>query len=373
MNLISGSPAGQNFIPTCLDDGGLTNKCVRNCRNEVLPNVRFAVRIRDPRFTSVALLTELSYDREGTMIEDRIKQVKMQQQIVLLKGREEHLYFRDELESLDSQTDANRKNIWRNVEGYAKRSCRILCQKIQDALPPELRHMIYSYLHDTTTVAVNDWPSFRDKRSLAVPTPYFTRYPGSRHDGLACAHYWNTEYVGEEVVRELAKKFYANTCFDFRTNFHLIPRVLKEDRWNLGLIPGSRICHVKMDLLDRWFLPKLLPEDTKSADNLLLFKPSTRFVLYINDMYNSFLQEEEDIESYICRFEVLFPFVRRLEKAGYRLTFRVLKSYLNERSEPTELISDSIEDLANAHFKVSLQRLRVLMNHFANRWIFSER
>jgi hypothetical protein len=270
------------------------------------------------------------------------------------------------LESLDIQTDANRKNIWRNVEGYAMRSCRILCQQIQDALPPELRQMIYSYLHDTTTVAVNDWPSFADKRSLAEPIPYFTRYPGSQHDGLACAHYWNTEYVGKEVVQELAKRFYANTCFDLRTNFHLIPRLLKEDRWNLGLVPGSRICHVKMDLLDRWFLPKLLPEDTKSADNLLLFKPSTRFFLDINDVYNSFFQEEENIESYIRRFEVVFPFVRRLEKAGYRLTFRVFELYLYEHSDSPELISDSIEDLADAHFKVSLQQLRVLMNHLAN-------
>jgi hypothetical protein len=300
------------------------------------------------------------------MIEDRIKQIKKQQHIVLPKEHVENFYFREELESLDTQVDANSKNIWRNVEGYAKCSCRMLCQQIQNALPPELRQMIYSYLHDAATVAVNDWPSFPDKRSLAVPIPYFTHYPGSQHDGLGSAHYWNTEYVGKEVVQELAKLFYANTYFDFTNNFHLIPRVLKEDRWNLGLVPGSRICHVRMDLFDHWWVPKLPPKDTKSADNLLLFKPSTRFVFDIQDTYNSFFEDEEDISSYIRHFEVLFPFVRRLEKAGYRLTFRVLEPYLDEDCDSIELIWDSVEGLADDHFKVSLRRLRTLINQFTN-------
>jgi hypothetical protein len=296
------------------------------------------------------------------MIEKRIKQIKTQRRIIMSSERTKHRYLWVELEELDIRVIVNKKNFWRNVDGYAKCSCRILCQQIQDTLPLELRQMIYSYLNDVRTVAVNDWPSFRDKRSLVQPIPYFTSYPASPYDGLATAHYWNHEYVGEEVVQELAKDFYANTYFDFRDNLHLIPRTLKEDRWGLGIIPGSRICHVKMDLFGRTGIQIPRTADTKSVDNLLMFKPSTRFIINVNNSYKAFLGAEENSTSYIRHFEMRFPFVRRLENAGYRLTLRPDMSNYKSWDVPVisrEMVADSIKGLVDLQLKGSLTGLPI--------------
>jgi hypothetical protein len=296
-------------------------------------------------------------------MQDRLKQIKKQQQIILPIERAEHRYLWDEWESLDIQTNANKKNFWRNIEGYAKCSCRILCQQIQDALPPELRQIIYSYLNDVTTVAVNDWPGFCDKRSLAKPIPYFTSYPASRHDGVGTAHYWNPEYVGKEVVEELAKDFYSNTYFDFKDHFYLIPRALKEDRWGLGIMPGSRICHVKMDLFGQTGVQRPRSTDIKSVDNLLMFKPSTKFIISINNTYKVFQGAEQNSTSYIRHFEMRFPFVRRLEHAGYRLTLRVDPpkcQYWDIPVIPCGLTSNSIEGIVDLQLKASLVGLPIL-------------
>ena len=290
-------------------------------------------------------------------MQDRVKQIKKQQGVILPTEHAEHRYLWDELESLEVQRNANKKNFWRNAEGYAKCSCRILCQQIQDALPPELRQIVYSHLNDVNTVAVNDWPAFCDKRSLAKPIPYFTSCPASQHDGVGTAHYWNPDYVGKEVAQELAKDFYSNTYFDFKDHFYLIPRTLKEDRWGLGIIPGSRICHVKMDLFGQTGIQRPRSTDTKSADNLLLFKPSTKFIININNSYEVFRGAEQSSTSYIRHFEMRFPFVRRLENAGYRLTLRAdtpNHTCWDDLVIRSDFTSNSIEGFVDLQLKASL-------------------
>jgi hypothetical protein len=87
-----------------------------------------------------------------------------------------------------------------DLETYATESCLELCAKLYSVLPRELRDKVYAYVYIDKSIYVNsDW----GKRSYF--TPDATDLDWDEIDPWSEAHYWKTEYVGNDILRETAE------------------------------------------------------------------------------------------------------------------------------------------------------------------------
>lgn len=215
--------------------------------------------------------------------------------------------------------------------------------------------MVYLYLDDTSrVVAVDDWPNFADARAHTAPFPYFSSNPTSQYDRMGSKHYWNPEYVGQDVVRELADGFYSNSFFDFGDNFHLIDRLLKEDIWHLGLNPGSRISNVRIRLYHYSGSKRISPTDSESVKKLMAFKQGTQFYIEANLPYQFFNGVQMINASYMQHFESNSPFIQQLKDAGYRVALRFkMGPYTDINTKPLPgVLSSSLEEILDEFLEV---------------------
>lgn len=122
------------------------------------------------------------------------------------------------------------------ITSYVQEPCKQLCATILETLPRELRDMIYDNLHAHDTIYVG--PEYMRKSVQPCETD-------------RGAHYWDAEYVGQEMQRELVESWYRTTLFYFydkANNAEVVTQFLDTDRWALDVKPRSVICRVRFDL-----------------------------------------------------------------------------------------------------------------------------
>lgn len=122
------------------------------------------------------------------------------------------------------------------LEPSAKSECRRLCDGILNGLPREIRDLVYDHVHAHDTIYVG---------------PEYMRGTIEPCESDRGAHYWNLEYVGESMKRELVESWYRNTLFYFydkKNNAQVAKDFLVTDRWGLGIQPRNFIRNVRFEL-----------------------------------------------------------------------------------------------------------------------------
>ncbi|KAF2849508.1 hypothetical protein T440DRAFT_499712 [Plenodomus tracheiphilus IPT5] len=135
-----------------------------------------------------------------------------------------------------AENESRNAELRKMIAPQAQKSCHSLCDRVYFDLPREIRDNIYSFLHSHDTIYVG--PEYFGQ----------TKQPCESDRG---AHYWDVEFVGEEIQRELIESWYRTTLFYFydrRHNTEVVAQFLDTDRWNLGIKPRYFICKTRFEL-----------------------------------------------------------------------------------------------------------------------------
>lgn len=142
----------------------------------------------------------------------------------------------ERLAKLITENESRTAELCRMVAPHAKKSCRSLCDRIYYDLPREMRDNIYGFLHGHETIYVG--PEYFGQTKQPCETD-------------RDAHYWDLEFVGEDIQREIIESWYRTTLFYFYDKHHnheVITRFLDTDRWQLGIKPRHFICKTRFEL-----------------------------------------------------------------------------------------------------------------------------
>jgi hypothetical protein len=132
----------------------------------------------------------------------------------------------------------------KSLEAYAKASCRQLCDEVYSRFPREVRDMIYGYVNTTADMRIDLNAGWGGKYS------YFESVSEAQwHDSIKDPqHWWETDFVGENLRRELSEYYYRSNCFLFSDKFELLPRFRVTDQWKLGFVPADVIANVGVSI-----------------------------------------------------------------------------------------------------------------------------
>jgi hypothetical protein len=136
---------------------------------------------------------------------------------------------------------------------YAKLDCQMLCDKIYETFPREVRDIIYVHIHTKQQGSINvvymvdqgAWddpkhPAFNQSKSEAH---WRTGRPGDYEN-----HLWSTNFLGNRVLEELLEWYYRATTFQFGKNWAFIPEFRSTDQWKLGHVPADFVTNVEVTL-----------------------------------------------------------------------------------------------------------------------------
>lgn len=124
---------------------------------------------------------------------------------------------------------------------YARASCRELCEAVYDTFAREVRDIIYGHLNDQSKARITSGPdSWSGQGSYFVSTSEadFRQYQ-DRDSNPSRKHWWDVEFVGAYMRRELSEHYYRSVRFLFDTNFGLLPKFRVTDQWKLGFCPAD--------------------------------------------------------------------------------------------------------------------------------------
>ena len=243
--------------------------------------------------------------------------VELQTEALIIQTKQ----LRIRRKALDKRSEARTLELNDAFDAYAKRSCLELSKKIQKTFPREVRDIIYGYITGGEPVYISgNWRTTR-KDSLRLSELY--------ND-----HWWNVDFVGTDMFRELVEEFFRSSCFQFGDDFEIIPYFRVADQWELGISPVSFICNVEVTIncyedswgngIDNWDLKhkanSTCTELLVHLESLFGFRAGTAITIKINSLYvgnPSPLERQEQMCNEVLKF--IFPVFRRLKDMNYRV------------------------------------------------------
>ncbi|KAF1829854.1 hypothetical protein BDW02DRAFT_651048 [Decorospora gaudefroyi] len=265
---------------------------------------------------------------------------------------------------------------------YAKKGCLEFCRKVHQTFPREIRDVIYSYITGCQYVAI---------RSELKAWNHYNYFSSSHEAQLQHAsesvdedHWWNKDFVGAEMRREIGENYYRISCFEFGDEFENIPRFRVTDQWKLGFLPVDFVQKVevsvtcdgssfkRMDEAREQELPTdwgwdgyergiILSTTTLMAHLELLFgfRPGTAISIKLKlDPYqemSAFERQEFACENLV---PLIFPTLQRLKNNGFKVRFILHASnsipgtyHPNERNFTSAWCPRSVDELANDFFE----------------------
>jgi hypothetical protein len=240
---------------------------------------------------------------------------------------------------LDVLLNSQSSNSWNTeiaLEAYAKASCRVLCNKVYATFPREIRDMIFRYtLPDD---------------AIVVPSPvYYDDMYGERKEPAPNLqpHLTVDEFVGKHVAKEIVEVYYRYSTFVFNYTYMSMLSFRVTDKYYLGLIPADFILNLVVHIIcGNYNFPTLKArmEDTNGADGwggggwgpphfrdilsnlepIFGFKAGTKITidLTVDDkrLEDDITQEQWEWDNVV---PLIFPTLRRLSVAGYKLKVRL--------------------------------------------------
>ncbi|KAH7109283.1 hypothetical protein B0J11DRAFT_620439 [Dendryphion nanum] len=199
-------------------------------------------------------------------------------------------------------------------EPDAQAKCLQFCSSFYERLPAELRVMVYRYISTAQYVPVHE-KGYR--RGWAK---YWCQRPATPADYWGYRRQWNVNYVGEDVLQELAENWYKTSVFNISGGRRWIEDFFSHDRWGLGLVPSKLITTIEVDVEVKMRTIQNLQsgEDYHDWENKVLkifneFRACRKgLMIKINIVENGALRPLHQI------FEFIFPTMRTLREAGFR-------------------------------------------------------
>lgn len=280
---------------------------------------------------------------------------------------------------------------------YAKRSCLDLSNKIHNTFPREVRDLIYSHVTGFGAVYIPSQkavPGQKKRHGCSYfDTTSETELRQRSLDHVCEDHWWDEDFVGAAMRREIGENYYRSSYFRFGDNFGIIPRFRVTDQWNLGFLPVSYIGNVEVNIGfedcrlewvlngDSWLIYEEdewnLREKAKATgaeilvhlESLFGFRPGTAITIKVNPRHSTkpgYLEKQEWMCINILRW--IFPVLQRLKDMNYKV-----RAILNGGTGfsfavapfVTEWNPVSHETVKKAFWKVSttlLRRVQVLIN-----------
>lgn len=217
------------------------------------------------------------------------------------------------------------------LSAFAKLECRSLTTLLLLKLPRELRDMVYRHLSTKEERIDSDY-----FRSTKDPVTKCFSYDQARWKTAHFPeHFWSTEYVDTQFMRELSENYYRTTTFVFGDGQGLISKFLNTDQLGLGFPPRDLVSSVEVRLSAithdsgsfRAYIfgvPKP-PERLQAAlEGLMELKTGSNVCIQFSTEAKS---AEERRELFVGALPVLFPKMQVAALAGYRLRFVLDRKY----------------------------------------------
>jgi hypothetical protein len=137
------------------------------------------------------------------------------------------------------------------ITEYTKLECRMLCDKVYDTFPREVRDIMYGHIYPEEKLSVN---------SVSPPymwgeggRPAFGVSRSDRHWRTGAAsdklkHLWSADFLGNRVLLELLEWYCRATTFEFGQNWSFVPEFRSTDQWELGHVPADYVTNVEVTL-----------------------------------------------------------------------------------------------------------------------------
>jgi len=227
-------------------------------------------------------------------------------------------------------------------DAYAKHSCLELSKNIQKTFPREVRDIIYGYITGSEPVKVsrNSTKTSKDSPRLAFFSTTFRKNMNTCDSEHCDDHWWNEDFVGTDMIRELVEHFYRSSCFRVGDDFEIIPYLRVEDRWGVGVLPVSFISNVEVTIKcsdysfgpgvykDSWGNESDFEQNARLTSTALLvhleslfgFRPGTAITIRTISLYvvdPSLLKRQEQMCNEVLKF--IFPVFQRLKDMNYRV------------------------------------------------------
>lgn len=131
-----------------------------------------------------------------------------------------------------------------NLEAFAKSECQIITSAFMLKLPRELRDMAYQHLGTKEARIDSDY-----FRSTMDPITKCYSHDQARWKRVHFPeHFWCTEYVDPEFLKELSENYYRTSTFIFGDGQGLIGKFLNTDLLGLGFPPKELVSSIEVRL-----------------------------------------------------------------------------------------------------------------------------
>ena len=218
-----------------------------------------------------------------------------------------------------------------SLEAFAKSECRTLTDMFITKLPRELRDTVYRHLSTKEERIDSDY-----FRSTMDPVTKCYSYDQARWKAAHFPdHFWSTEYVDPEFVRELSENYYRTSTFIFGDGQGLIGKLLNTDQLGLGLPPKELVTNIEIRLSaivhDRGSFRAYIFGMPKPPQRLQAALEGLMELKYGSSVCIQFSTEakcvEERTELFVGALPVLFPKMQVAALAGYKMKFVLDRKY----------------------------------------------
>lgn len=261
-----------------------------------------------------------------------------------------------------------------NLEAFAKSECRTLTDVFMFKLPRELRDMVYCHLNTKEQRIDSDY-----FRSTKDPSTNCYSHDQARWKALHFPeHFWSTDYVDPQFVKELGENYYRTSIFIFGDGQGLIGKFLNTDQLGLGFPPKELVSSIEIRLSaithDRgsfrayiFGVPKP-PERLRAAlEGLEELKSGSNVCIQFSTEAKCVEQRRE---LFVGALPVLFPKMQLAVLAGFRLKFVLDRKYeFRLEGNLLSILEDEAWDVSIHASIIRLTLTALEINVLQHRWI----
>jgi hypothetical protein len=234
------------------------------------------------------------------------------------------------------------------TEEYNIVTCQQLAKLLIDKLPRELRDVVYQHLVPRRvkriyTVMEVYLDTCVEREYVCGYGPYIPISPLSIDNTLCSGHFWRTEVIGVNMARELVESFYRYAMFSgtrHSSTSSVLPFLLKNDRFNMGLNPQSFIGNfehrffIEDEQMASGYEASLWRKATLDGmEALFLLKKKASIRLKI-EIHESRLDPDYYVHLLDNLMELIFAGLLSLRRAAYRITIKLCCSLYEEETRP---------------------------------------
>jgi hypothetical protein len=202
------------------------------------------------------------------------------------------------------------------INTYAEQSCRALCAAMQRSLPRELRDMIY----DHVLSLVPDEPLEIYDDALDAADGSYREEIAEMVEDDGYAHMCSEDFVDLATMSEFARRWYTKVRFDLYLTPAEVAKFFETDIWGLGICIDGLLSHVEVEILEDVSQDNVTPLQQSPVK----LAPHASIFLHLRtDLVNiggeSHFDTDYTLDVLSDRLSELFPLIRQLLEAGYKL------------------------------------------------------